>query len=84
VSPYVAGAALADHCAEPPAAAVVVLVAAVFLAAMAALILADAFIFHLDPQSGIVLIFLLVWQLLALLIFAAVALALRRRGTRGP
>jgi hypothetical protein len=75
-SPYAAVAVLARHCAHRRWAALVVLVAAGLLSGAGALILANAFIFNLDPQSGIVLVLLPVWQLIGLLPFALAALAL--------
>lgn len=56
-----------------PAYAVTVCLGAALLAASSAAVLYSAFVAHLDPQSGLVLIFLPAWQLLGLMPILVVA-----------
>lgn len=82
LSPYAVTARATRLAGDARPALGVMLGAALLLSASSIAILSSAFVFHLDPQSALVPIFLPIWQLLGLAPFAIAAQWLARRAAR--
>ncbi len=83
LAPYAAVAVAARRARGSRAPARVLLAAAALLVAGSAALLYDAFVRHLDPQSGLVFLFLPLWQIVGLAPFLVLARALGRRADAG-
>jgi hypothetical protein len=79
--PYGALAWFTRRCRVSRSSQWVLLVAALLLSGVSSALLYQAFAVELDPQSGIVFVFLPVWQLLGLSPGLFVAWTLRSRGS---
>jgi hypothetical protein len=79
IAPYAAVAVAARRARGSRAPAWVLFLAAALLVASSAALLYDAFVRHLDPQSGLVFLFLPLLQVAGLAPFLLFARALRRK-----
>ena len=77
--PYAAVAVVARWRPATPASHATLCIAAALLTGFGVLSLYSAFVTHLDPQSGIVLVFLPLWQLIGLTPFLLLSRHLARR-----
>ena len=82
--PFACVAAVARRFADSRGSLRVLLLAAVLLSIGNAFLLYEAFVAQPDAQSGLVFIFLPMWQLVALIPFLAIARALRSPGNGLP
>jgi hypothetical protein len=81
-APYALFGLASARMARSRAASAVMLVACALLSVVTAWLLRDAFVANLDAQSGIVFVFLPIWQAIALAPFLGAAVWLRGRDDR--